>query len=139
LKEYDQARAGARALVRDVMTTADPPEVVADAVLQAATAARAATLHRRQGCATGQRAASVRARRDVRQKPPQADALARLNDVIAEVPAMLRTLPRATLRQIRTTLNAWPCVPCGHEHALSEPVLVIAFFADAISRARRAS
>ena len=31
---------GARALVRDVMTTADPPEVVADAVLQAATAAR---------------------------------------------------------------------------------------------------
>jgi NAD(P)-dependent dehydrogenase (short-subunit alcohol dehydrogenase family) len=40
LKEYDQARASARALVRDVMTTADPPEVVADAVLQAATAAR---------------------------------------------------------------------------------------------------
>lgn len=40
LKEYDQARAGARALVRDVMTTADPPEVVADTVLKAATAAR---------------------------------------------------------------------------------------------------
>ena len=40
LKEYDQARAGARALVRDVMTTADPPEVVAEAVLQAATAPR---------------------------------------------------------------------------------------------------
>ena len=40
LKEYDQARAGARALVRAVMTTADPPEVVADTVLQAATAAR---------------------------------------------------------------------------------------------------
>jgi NAD(P)-dependent dehydrogenase (short-subunit alcohol dehydrogenase family) len=39
LKEYDQARAGARALIRDVMTTADPPEVVADAVLLAATAA----------------------------------------------------------------------------------------------------
>jgi NAD(P)-dependent dehydrogenase (short-subunit alcohol dehydrogenase family) len=39
-KEYDQARAGARALVRDAMTTADPPEVVADAVLLAATAAR---------------------------------------------------------------------------------------------------
>jgi NAD(P)-dependent dehydrogenase (short-subunit alcohol dehydrogenase family) len=39
LKEYDKARAGARALVRDVMTTADPPEVVADAVLLAATAA----------------------------------------------------------------------------------------------------
>ena len=40
LKEYDQARGGARALVRDVMTTADRPEVVADAVLLAATAAR---------------------------------------------------------------------------------------------------
>ena len=40
LKDYDEARAGARALVRDVMTTADPPEVVADAVLLAATAAR---------------------------------------------------------------------------------------------------
>ena len=80
LKEYDQARAGARALVRDVMTTADPPEVVADAVLQAATdRAPAATLHRRQGRATGQRAAPVRARRDVRQEPAQADALACLN------------------------------------------------------------
>ena len=40
LQEYDQARAGARALVQDVMTTADPPEVVAEAVLLAATAAR---------------------------------------------------------------------------------------------------
>jgi len=40
LKEYDRARAGARALVRDVMTTADPPEVVADVVLLAATTAR---------------------------------------------------------------------------------------------------
>jgi len=40
LKEYDRARAGARALVRDVMTTADPPEVVANAVLLAATAVR---------------------------------------------------------------------------------------------------
>ncbi|MDP1748924.1 MAG: oxidoreductase [Reyranella sp.] len=39
LKEYDRARADARALVRDVMTTADPPEVVADAVLQATSAA----------------------------------------------------------------------------------------------------
>src|SRR4051812_21859006 len=39
LKEYDQARDGARALIRDVMTIADPPEVVADAVLLAATAA----------------------------------------------------------------------------------------------------
>jgi short-subunit dehydrogenase len=38
LKEYDQARAGVRALLRDVMTTADPPEVVAEAVLLAATA-----------------------------------------------------------------------------------------------------
>lgn len=40
LKEYEQARAGAHALVRDVMTTADPPEVVAEAVLLAATTAR---------------------------------------------------------------------------------------------------
>jgi len=40
LKEYDQARDGARALIRDVMTIADPPEVVADVVLLAATAAR---------------------------------------------------------------------------------------------------
>jgi len=41
LKEYDQARAGVRALLQDVMTTAaDPPEVVAEAVLLAATAAR---------------------------------------------------------------------------------------------------
>jgi short-subunit dehydrogenase len=38
LKDYDEARAGARA--RDVMTTADHPEVVADAVVVAATAAR---------------------------------------------------------------------------------------------------
>ena len=38
LKDYDQARAGARALVREVMITADPPEMVAHAVLQAATA-----------------------------------------------------------------------------------------------------
>jgi NAD(P)-dependent dehydrogenase (short-subunit alcohol dehydrogenase family) len=40
LKEYQQARADARALLRDAMTTADPPEVVAKAVLLAATAAR---------------------------------------------------------------------------------------------------
>jgi len=40
LKEYQQARADARALLRDVMTTADRPEVVADAVLLAATATR---------------------------------------------------------------------------------------------------
>jgi short-subunit dehydrogenase len=40
LKEYDQARAGARALLQDVMTAADPPEVVADAVLLAATTGR---------------------------------------------------------------------------------------------------
>ena len=37
LKEYDHARAGARALLQDVMPTADPPEVVAKAVLRAAT------------------------------------------------------------------------------------------------------
>ena len=40
LQEYDLARAGARALLQDVMTTADPPEVVADAVVLAATAKR---------------------------------------------------------------------------------------------------
>jgi short-subunit dehydrogenase len=40
LKEYQQARADARALLRDAMTIADPPEVVAKAVLSAATAAR---------------------------------------------------------------------------------------------------
>jgi len=37
LEEYDQARAGVRALVRDAMTTAEPPEVVAEAILLAAT------------------------------------------------------------------------------------------------------
>jgi NAD(P)-dependent dehydrogenase (short-subunit alcohol dehydrogenase family) len=40
LKEYEQARTGARALIQDVMTTADPPEIVAEAVVLAATAAR---------------------------------------------------------------------------------------------------
>jgi NAD(P)-dependent dehydrogenase (short-subunit alcohol dehydrogenase family) len=40
LKEYQQARADARALLRDAMTIADQPEVVAKAVLLAATAAR---------------------------------------------------------------------------------------------------
>jgi short-subunit dehydrogenase len=40
LQEYDHARAGARALLQVVMPTADPPEVVADAVLRAATAGR---------------------------------------------------------------------------------------------------
>ena len=38
LKEYDKARAGNRAMLQQAMTTADPPEVVADAVLRAATA-----------------------------------------------------------------------------------------------------
>ena len=37
LKEYDQARAGVAALLRDVMPKADPPEVVAKVVLRAAT------------------------------------------------------------------------------------------------------
>lgn len=37
MKEYDQARAGVRELLRDVMPNADPPEVVADVVLRAAT------------------------------------------------------------------------------------------------------
>jgi short-subunit dehydrogenase len=40
LKDYEQARADARAFLRDAMTTAEPPEVVAKAVLLAATAAR---------------------------------------------------------------------------------------------------
>jgi short-subunit dehydrogenase len=40
LKEYELARSGARALLRDAMTTADPPEVVAKAVVLAAIAAR---------------------------------------------------------------------------------------------------
>jgi NAD(P)-dependent dehydrogenase (short-subunit alcohol dehydrogenase family) len=40
VKEYEQARADARALLRHAMTTADSPEVVAKAVLLAATAAR---------------------------------------------------------------------------------------------------
>jgi NAD(P)-dependent dehydrogenase (short-subunit alcohol dehydrogenase family) len=39
LKEYDQARVNTRALVAAVIPTADPPEVVADVVRQAATAA----------------------------------------------------------------------------------------------------
>jgi NAD(P)-dependent dehydrogenase (short-subunit alcohol dehydrogenase family) len=38
LKDYDQARASAHALVRDVMPVSDLPEVVADAVVKAATA-----------------------------------------------------------------------------------------------------
>ena len=37
IKEYDQARAGVGALLRDVMPKADPPEVVAKVVLRAAT------------------------------------------------------------------------------------------------------
>jgi len=40
LKEYDQARAGVEALLRDVMPKADRPEVVADVVVKAATDAR---------------------------------------------------------------------------------------------------
>jgi NAD(P)-dependent dehydrogenase (short-subunit alcohol dehydrogenase family) len=39
LQEYEQARADARKVMRDAMTTADPPEVVAQAVLLAATTA----------------------------------------------------------------------------------------------------
>ena len=40
LKEYDQARAGVEALLRDVMPKADRPEMVADVVVKAATDAR---------------------------------------------------------------------------------------------------
>ena len=40
LREYDQARAGVRALLDEVMPKGDPPEVVAETVLLAATASR---------------------------------------------------------------------------------------------------
>jgi hypothetical protein len=40
LNEYDLARAGVDALLRDVMPTADLPEVVAQVVVKAATHAR---------------------------------------------------------------------------------------------------
>ena len=40
LQEYDQARAGTQALLQDVMPKADPPELVADVVLRAATDGR---------------------------------------------------------------------------------------------------
>lgn len=40
LKEYDQARARFKALLADVMPKADPPEVVADVVVKAATDTR---------------------------------------------------------------------------------------------------
>lgn len=40
LKQYDEARAGAGKLVQQAMTTADPPEVVADTVVMAATVTR---------------------------------------------------------------------------------------------------
>jgi len=40
LKEYDQARAGFKALLAEVMPKADRPEMVADAVVKAATDAR---------------------------------------------------------------------------------------------------
>ena len=40
IPEYEQARRGVRALIEDAMATADPPEVVAQAVLLAATTNR---------------------------------------------------------------------------------------------------
>ena len=40
LKEYDQARAGFEALLRDVMPVADRPELVAATIVIAATSAR---------------------------------------------------------------------------------------------------
>jgi NAD(P)-dependent dehydrogenase (short-subunit alcohol dehydrogenase family) len=40
MKEYDEARAGASKLIREAVAIGDPPEVVADAVVMAATAAR---------------------------------------------------------------------------------------------------
>jgi short-subunit dehydrogenase len=54
LTDYDQARAGVRALMRDAMTTADSPEVPAQAVLEAATAA-----HPRRRYAAGKIARQV--------------------------------------------------------------------------------
>ena len=38
LQEYEAARAGTQSLLQDVMPKADPPELVADVVLRAATA-----------------------------------------------------------------------------------------------------
>ena len=40
LPDYDVSRTGARAVLQETLPTGDPPEVVADAVLRAATAAR---------------------------------------------------------------------------------------------------
>jgi short-subunit dehydrogenase len=40
LKDYEQARVGVRALMRDVMQVADEPEIVAEAVIVAANAKR---------------------------------------------------------------------------------------------------
>ncbi|MBW8813378.1 MAG: oxidoreductase [Caulobacterales bacterium] len=40
LREYDQARSGLRALLDDAMAAADPPELVAETVVLAATASR---------------------------------------------------------------------------------------------------
>lgn len=54
LKEYDQARARVHAFVRDVMPTADTPEMVADAVLLAAT-----TAHQRQRYTVGKIARQI--------------------------------------------------------------------------------
>lgn len=54
MKEYDQARAGVDALLRDVMPKADPPEVVANVVLKAAT-----NKHQRQRYTAGKTARLV--------------------------------------------------------------------------------
>ena len=56
LKAYDQARIGARRLARDAMTTADPPEVVAEAVFRTASAT-----HPRRRYTAGKVAWQVRA------------------------------------------------------------------------------
>ena len=73
MKEYDEARAGVAALLRDVMPKADPPEVVAKVVLKAATDKHPRRRYTaRQGSAAGQHAAPLRARRDVRQDLAQA-------------------------------------------------------------------
>lgn len=56
LQAYDQARVGARTLMQDVMPTADSPEVVAKAILRAATATR---LRRRYTAGTVARQVSL--------------------------------------------------------------------------------
>ena len=85
LKNYDQARAGTHALLQDVMPKADPPELVADVVLRAATDRRP---QRRYTAGKIARQISLlrrfRARPDVRQESAQTTASARLKNVAVQ-------------------------------------------------------